>query len=172
MRIQHWIWVVLFSFQLSAASALTKADIKWEDGYFVRLDKNGFSTSKGMKVIGSFSYKGDRSRSIGLRESIIYPLHPLILVRQGYTIYILDLEREKKIGQFNIPSTGTPHDVKIKPDQNGMTTLRTVFNILPSEDEMYTIDPVSGERIRKPFRPGPLIEQVLIYQNGEYIYKK
>lgn len=172
MRIQHWIWIILISFQLSAASPLTKADIKWEDRHFVRLDKNGFSTSEGMQVIGSFSHKGDRFRSIGLRESVRYPLHPLILVRQGYTIYILDLKKEKKIGKFNIPSTGTPHDVKIEPDKNGMTTLKTVFHLLPSEDEMYITDPVSGERKRKPFRPGPLIEQVLIYKNGEYVYKK
>ena len=103
MRMQHGIWIVLISFQLSVASPLTKADIKWEDGHYVKLDKNGFSTSTGMQVIGSFSQKGDRFRSIGLRESIRYPLHSLILVRQGYTIYILDLESEKKNRKIQYP---------------------------------------------------------------------
>jgi hypothetical protein len=83
----------------------------------------------------------------------------MLLVRHKYTVYIVDLKKEKMIGQFTIPSRGTPRFVKIEPHENGYTSLKVTFHVLPKPRTMK----------EKGGRPGPLITRIMIYKDGKYL---
>ena len=153
-------------FAVEKREPLLKANIQWGEDLNLYLSKEGFRTTvKGLKVFGSFNLKDEQFRSVKLTNSIRYPLHNMLLVRHNYTVYILDLKKDEMIGQFRIPSRGTPRFVKIEPHENGYTSLKVMFRILPrarTEEE-------KEKKIRPRGRPGPLITKVMIYKDGKYL---
>ena len=162
-----FILVLCLQLQLYATEhshEVSKANISWGENLNLTLDENGFSTTtKGLRVFGSFSLKDEDFRSILLYKNLRFPKHNMILVRHNYTIYILDLNKEEMIGEFKIPSRGTPSFIKIEPNENGYTSLKTSFNILPKEP---------SDKKQPIGRPGPRITTIMIYKDGKYIHLK
>ncbi len=152
------IFLILLTMSDLFCAPVKTSYIEWGDNLHIKLDEKGFHTAEGLHVFGSFSLKDKDFRSIEIARSIHHPLHAYALAYSQYTVYILDLEHEKMIGSFNLPERGTPRFIKIEPDNNGQTTLRTVFTILPSP----------GTR----GRPGPPIHQVMIYEDGKFLNNK
>lgn len=144
--------------------------IQWGEGLNLDLKKEGFrTTTKGLRVFASFRLKDEQFRSVKLTDSIRYPLHNMLLVRHKYTVYILDLKKEEMIGQFKIPSRGTPRFVKIEPHENGYTSLKVMFRMLP---RARTEEEKKQKIIRPIGRPGPLITKIMVYRDGKYIHQK
>ncbi len=161
---------IFFQFQLFGLEKhepVKQAHIQWGEGLNLNLDKEGFrTTTEGLRVFGSFHSKREQFRSVNMMTRIRFPLHNMLLVRHNYTVYILDLKKEEMIGQFRIPSRGTPRFLKIEPYENGYTSLKVMFRMLPrarTEEE-------KKQKIRRPIgRPGPLITRVMIYKDGKYL---
>ena len=142
-----------------------KSGVRWGDGMYLSLGKDGFKSSKGTRVFASFSLQREHFRSVSLSDRISFPLHDLVLVFHEYTIYILDLRKGEMLGHFKIPSRGTPRFIKIEPYENGYTSLKVMFRMLPRERTE------EEKKARKPIgRPGPLITKVIIYKDGKYQY--
>ncbi len=139
---------------------VNSAHIQWDENLSVTLDSTGLRGSNGIRVFGSFNLKGEDFRSISFRaKEIKFPKHNIILARKDYTIYILDLEKEEKIGQFKIPSSGTPRTLEIQRDNYCFTMLRSTFRMLSKK----------GNKVSKP---GPKITQTMVYRNGKYIHER
>lgn len=140
--------------------------IQWGEGLNLELTKKGFKTTiEGLKVFGSFRLKDEDFRSIDRFNNLRFPLHPMLLVEYDHTIYILDTHKKEMIGQFKIPSRGSPRFVKIEPYKNGYTSLKVMFRILPTPTE-------EENKIKYVGRPGPLITTIMVYEGGKYIYLK
>lgn len=165
-------------------ASITKADIHFADSLHVTLDENGFKTN-GVKIFGSFSLQNEESRIIYRYKEIKFPQHEIVLAQKDYTIYILDLQKEKMIGKFKIPSRGSPKYVKVFTDENGFTSLQVQFRILPvpkyklvkevvgyNEDGSKIIKTVKRQVNTGSFRPGPLNTLKYVYLNGKYVYKR
>ena len=172
MRIALLIFIFL-QFQLygfEKYEPMNKVTIKWGEGLNLSLTKEGFrTTNKGLGVLGSFRLKNEKFRSVKLSKIIRFPQHNMLLVLHKYTVYILDLKKEKMIGQFKIPSRGTPRFLKIEPHENGYTSLKVTFHVLPKPRTKEE----KGNNTRPIGRPGPLITRIMIYKDGKYLpFKK
>lgn len=177
------ILIFLFSAQLPAS--MTNAKIYFADSLYIHLDKNGFKTN-GVKIFGSFKLKNEEAKRLDRGHVLQFPEHEIILAHKDYTIYILDLNREKMLGKFKIPSRGAPKYIDIIPEENGYASVNTKFRILPEPPKYEIIKKVIGHDkngteiiqtlkqpvIQKNFRPGPLIEVKQIYVNGKYVHDK
>jgi len=143
------------AFALKKASMFFDAYILWDKELYIKLSPSRLEHSKDLNIFGSFSLKRDRFRSIELRNrSIKYPRYEVLLAQKGTTVYILDLSTEKLIGQFELPLRGAPRFIKIEPNDESLTNLRYHFRRLPKKG-------YKG-------RPGPLIEKIFVYKNGQY----
>lgn len=181
-----FLLLTLFSLNLSGAQrqeSVKQANIVWSEGFSLNLNEKGFKSSEGLSVFGSFSLNNERFRSIDMWEHIKFSMHDIILARKDFTIYILDLRKEKKIGEFKVPSRGTPRFIKVEPNENGTTNLRVMFRILPKAEPIkkpQTIDKNSTkeDKYKRPVvrrrvgRPGPLINEIFVYKDGLYSLKK
>lgn len=154
-------------FGLEKHEPFKQANIQWGESLNLNLDKEGFrTTTEGLRVFGSFRLKDEQFRSVNMRKSIRFPLHSMVLVCHNYIVYILDLKKEEMIGQFKVPSRGTPRFVKIEPHENGYTSLKVMFRMLPRA----RTEKEKKQKIRQPIgRPGPLITRVMIYKNEKYL---
>lgn len=140
-----------------------KFQIQWGEGLNLKLTKEGLKTTiNGLKVFGSFTLKDEGFRSADRVKNLRFPLHPILLVEYDHTIYILDGNKEEMIGQFKIPSMGSPRFIKIEPYENGYTSLKVMFRMLPTPTEAENKKKYVG-------RPGPLITTIMVYQDGKYI---
>ena len=157
----------LESFAVKQDEVVKRASIRWGDHLYLTLNEKGFRSSKGARVFASFALQNDFFRSVSIHDRISFPLHNIVLLSHEYTIYILNLKKREKIGQFKIPSRGTPRFIKIEPYKNGYTSLKVMFRMLPRERTAIE------KSQRKPIgRPGPLITKVIIYKDGSYQYLK
>jgi len=139
--------------------------IQWGEGLNLDLKKEGLrTTTEGLRVFGSFRLKDEQFRSVKLTGSIRYPLHNMLLVRHNNIVYIIDLKKEEMIGQFKIPSRGTPRFLKIEPYENGYTSLKVMFRMLPRA----RMEEEKKQNIIRIGRPGPLITKIMIYKDGKY----
>ena len=140
------------------------ASISWDKNLSVTLDGDTLTNSENIRIIGSFNLEGEDFRTISLRtKNITFPLHNILLARKDYTVYILDIRKEAMIGQFNIPSRGTPRTLEIQRDNYNFTKIGTQFRMLPRQ---------KNNTNKKVGRPGPLITQVMVYRDGKYINQK
>jgi hypothetical protein len=148
-------YIILFSYLCITILQAEPIHIQWGEGLNLSLTKEGFrTTNKGLGVIGSFRLKDEKFRSVKLSNIIRFPQHNMLLVK-----------KEKMIGQFKIPSRGTPRFVKIEPHENGYTSLKVMFNVLPKPRTKEE----KGKKIRPIGRPGPLITRIMIYKEGKYL---
>jgi len=153
------IFIQLQLFAVEKSLLTQDTYIQWDGNLSVTVDSSGIKSSKGLLVVGSFSLIGEHYRSVelDLRQSMHLPSHDMILVRKNKTLYILDMRKEKKIGEINLPERGIVETIEIKPNDDKVTTLS------------YFIPAVGYTIGNKLARPGPPITKIWIYKDGKYI---
>jgi hypothetical protein len=155
-----WKWISMKLVVIQLFSGLlfflmAESVIVWGDRQQAVIKHDTIELTKGLRLIGSFSLEEENQERIGLRgHGQVDTSKPFLLIREGYTVHILDVQRVAHIGRFSLPETGTPDYIELQADASGKTMLITKFRMLPPPGTIG--------------RPGPLIEQFLVFKDGRY----
>jgi len=110
--------------------SLNHAYIEWGEGNWAKLDTQGLKASPDMLILDTFSLKYNENHPYIMLEErkVDTPSEYFLMVRKGLTVYILDLAKEIKIGQFTLAQHSTPSYVSLIKDEHGNTALQMKSN--------------------------------------------
>ena len=123
-------------------------NIRWGKYNFISIYGNNFRISPDLKLVGSFDFKNEKVQSINFKSSEAYfPLKDVLLIKQNdQTIYLLDLQKRKKIGKIKLSSKYTLNEnLVFSEDINKNTTI--TYKVISSNNKAksYTLYYKDGE---------------------------
>jgi|GEM_PF-7068761 len=116
--------------------SLDDTHITLDDSSSITLSDEGLSATKGVLILDTFSLKYSPKQSYILLTSreVDRPSEHMLMLRKGNTIYIVDLEKELKVGQFILTQSDKPSYITLLEDTDGYTSLQ--LNDAKKREEM------------------------------------
>jgi len=116
--------------------SLDETTIALNDTASVTLTDEGLKASKGVLILDTFSLKYSPKQPYILlsRREVEKPSEHILLVRKGDCIYILDLKKEMKIGQFALKESENISYIALLEGTDGYTNLQ--INDAKKSEEM------------------------------------
>lgn len=120
--------------------SLDETTIALNDTSSVTLTDEGLKASKGVLILDTFSLKYTPKQPYILLSSreVEKPSEPILLVRKGDCIYIVDLEQEMKIGQFTLSGSKKTSYISLLKDTDGYTSL-LISDVKESEERVQMV---------------------------------
>lgn len=106
--------------------SLDNISIELDESSSITLDEEGLHASNGILILDTFSLKYNPEQPYILLTSreVVYPSEHLLLVRKDNDIYILDLEKGLRLGQFKLTESNKPLYIALIKDTYGYTSLQ------------------------------------------------
>ena len=104
---------------------LQSASIELDDETVVTLNADGLQATNGALILDTFNLRYDAKQPYILltTQEVEYPSEPILLVRKGNEVYIVDLEKELQIGQFSLSEDKEYSYITLLKDTDGYTSL-------------------------------------------------
>jgi len=89
-------------------------NIRWNSNRFISIYGNNYRLSPPLKLIGSFDMQDGEKKSIDVNNALVnFPLKDILIVSENnHTLYLLDLEKQKKVEEVKI-NNNTPFKLTI-----------------------------------------------------------